>query len=359
MRTYFIVVTLFCALLFSCKKGTQGRNGTDGTDGTDGANGTNGKNSLIDFVTEPAGTNCANGGYKVLSGIDLNGNSVLDASEVQVTKYLCNGTNGNGGTGSNGRNSLISFVTESAGTNCAKGGYKVTSGVDTNGNNVLDAAEVQTTAYICNGNDGLSTLTSVVAEAAGANCASGGFKISAGLDINRNNVLDNSEVQSTQYICNAAGGTGTNGYNSLVDVVPEPIGANCAGGGTRINYGTDMNRNNVLDQSEISKTSYMCNANRVYATVVSQQGTGAPVGVPLVNNLGVTVTWSRTAAGKYTGTISPAINTAKTLVLSNNTNVTTTLISGNTINLENVCSTSPITYCDNFLNVTVGLLVVD
>jgi hypothetical protein len=355
MRNYCILFIVFCAVLFSCKKGTQGRNGTDGTDGV------NGKNSLIDFVAEPAGTNCANGGYKVLSGIDQNGNGTLDAGEVQVTKYLCNGTNGNGGTGSNGKNSLISFVTEGAGANCSSGGYKVMSGVDTNGNNVLDDSEVQSTKYICNGDEGRVSLVSVVAEAAGANCTSGGFKVTTGLDMNRNNILDNSEVQGTQYICNAAGGTGTNGYNSLVDVVPEPIGTNCAGGGTRINYGMDMNRNNVLDQAEISKVSYLCNANRVYAAVVSQQGTGAPIGIPLVNNLGVTVTWSRTAAGKYTGAISPAVNPSKTLVLSNNTNVTTVLNSnGTAITLENVCSTTPTTtFCDNFVNVTVGLLVVD
>ncbi len=357
MRHYFILLTLSCAVLFSCKKGTQGRNGTDGTDGTDGTNGTNGKNSLIDFVTEPAGTNCANGGYKVLSGIDQNGNGVLDASEVQVTKYLCNGTNGNGGTGGNGKNSLISFVTEGAGSNCTSGGYKVMSGVDTNGNNVLDDSEVQSTKYICNGDEGRVSLVSVVAEAAGANCASGGFKVTTGLDVNRNNVLDASEVQNTQYICNAAGGTGTNGYNSLVDVVPEPIGTNCAGGGNRINYGMDMNRNNVLDNSEITRTTYMCNANRVYAAVVSQTGTTAPIGIPLVNNLDVTVTWSRTAPGRYIGTISKPMNVLKTLVLSNNTNVTTNLSSATTITLDNVCT--PTTFCDGFLNVTVGLLVVD
>lgn len=352
MRNYFIVFFSLCALLCSCKKGVTGKRGDDGTDGS------NGKNSLIDFVTEPAGANCANGGYKVLSGIDQNGNGALDASEVQVTKYLCNGANGNGGSGNNGKNSLISFVTEGAGTNCAKGGYKVTSGVDANGDNVLDAAEVQNTAYICNGNEGLTSLTAVVAEAAGTNCASGGFKVTTGLDVNRNNVLDNNEVQATQYICNASGGTGTNGYNSLVDVIPEPIGSNCAGGGNRINYGMDLNRNNVLDNNEITRTVYMCNANRVYAAVVSQQGTSAPIGIPLVNNLGVTVTWSRIAAGRYNGIISPAVNPLKTLVLSNNTNVTTTLnSSGTLITLENVCS--PTTFCDNFANVTVGLLVVD
>lgn len=350
MRNYFIVFFSFCALLCSCKKGVTGKRGEDGTDG---------KNSLINFIPVPSGDRCPNGGTRVVTGFDDNNNGVLDdPAEVKAEAYLCNGVNGNGGTGSNGKNSLISFVTENAGANCAKGGYKVTSGVDANGNNVLDAAEVQNTAYICNGNEGLTSLSSVVAEPTGANCRNGGFKVTTGLDVNRNNVLDNNEVQGTQYICNAAGGTGTDGYNSLIDVVPEPIGANCAGGGDKITYGLDLNRNSILDNSEITRTSYMCNANRVYAAIVSQQGTNAPIGIPLVNNLGVTVSWSRTAAGRYTGNISPAVNPTKTLVLSNNTNVTTILnSSGTAITLENVCS--PTTFCDNFVNVTVGLLVVD
>jgi hypothetical protein len=39
----------------------------------------------------------------------------------------------------------------------------------------------------------------------------------------------------------------------------EPAGANCAAGGVRIDAGLDANRNNVLDAGEISQTAYACN----------------------------------------------------------------------------------------------------
>jgi photosystem II stability/assembly factor-like uncharacterized protein len=77
--------------------GTNGTNGTNGTDGTNGANGTNGTNgadglgSLLATVAETAGANCQWGGTKTTSGVDTNGNHVLDVSEVTSTTYVCNG----------------------------------------------------------------------------------------------------------------------------------------------------------------------------------------------------------------------------------------------------------------------------
>lgn len=333
-------------LVSGCKKGLNGDAGA------------NGKNTLIDFVAESAGTNCASGGYKVMTGLDNNSNGTLDAGEVQNTKYICNG---GGGTGSNGKNSLISFVTEAAGSSCSSGGYKVTAGVDANGNNVLDAAEVQSTAYICNGNAGKTSLINVVAEAQGQNCVAGGFKVESGIDQNGNNTLESGEVQNTRYVCNGlngtGGGTAQDGFNSVVSVVEEPIGTNCAGGGYKISYGLDRNRNNILDASEVTSTSYMCNANRVYAAVVSQQGTNAPTSIELIDNLDITVTWSRVSTGVYRGSLSKAMNLNKTLALSNHTNITATMINSNTIELNNFCTNNAL--CDTFENATIGILVVD
>ncbi|MGW8284081.1 MAG: DUF7151 family protein, partial [Candidatus Deferrimicrobiaceae bacterium] len=59
------------------------------------------------------------------------------------------------------------------------------------------------------GSNGLTSLTSTSTFAAGeepdSNCPSGGSKIETGLDTNRNGILDPSEVTSTSYVCNAAG----------------------------------------------------------------------------------------------------------------------------------------------------------
>jgi hypothetical protein len=54
--------------------------------------GASGKNSLIKTTAEPAGANCTSGGFKLETGTDLNGNNVLDISEVTSTSYTCNGS---------------------------------------------------------------------------------------------------------------------------------------------------------------------------------------------------------------------------------------------------------------------------
>lgn len=54
-------------------------------------------------------------------------------------------------TGANGKISLVKTTTETVGVNCAVGGTKIEAGVDNNGNNTLDAAEVTNISYVCNG----------------------------------------------------------------------------------------------------------------------------------------------------------------------------------------------------------------
>lgn len=54
-------------------------------------------------------------------------------------------------TGANGKISLVKTSAEAAGVNCTVGGTKIEAGVDNNGNNILDAAEVTNISYVCNG----------------------------------------------------------------------------------------------------------------------------------------------------------------------------------------------------------------
>jgi GH35 family endo-1,4-beta-xylanase len=44
-----------------------------------------------------------------------------------------------------------------------------------------------------------------------------------------------------------------------VNTTPEPVGANCAQGGTRIDVGVDANADGILEPNEITATSYVCN----------------------------------------------------------------------------------------------------
>jgi hypothetical protein len=133
MKNIYFLIILGVLLISNCKK----------------IEGPEGKISLVDLIVEPAGTNCSSGGFKIVTGIDKNGNKTLDAEEIQQTKYVCNGVDG-----VNGYNSLVSEVVEPIGTNCSNGGFKITSGIDLNRNGSLDANEIQQTKYLCNGIDG-------------------------------------------------------------------------------------------------------------------------------------------------------------------------------------------------------------
>ncbi len=223
--------------------------------------------TLVAVRAEPAGRNCPAGGYKVMVGPDSNRNGVLDAAEVKSTVYVCHGTNGRNGTnGTNGLNSLVSIINEPAAAACASGGFKMTSGLDRNGNDVLDSNEVITTSFVChgssgsNGSNGLNSLVSIVTEPAGGNCANGGSRMTSGLDRNANNMLDADEVGTTTYVCNGVDGrNGTDGLTTLMSIVSEPAGANCTYGGSQTTSGLDSNRNHILEAGEVTATAYVCN----------------------------------------------------------------------------------------------------
>jgi hypothetical protein len=108
-------------------------------------NAIDGKNALVDLIVEPVGDNCLNGGFKVISGLDLNDNNIVDIDEIQSSEYVCNGENG-----SNGLNSLIEMIPEPQGNNCLIGGFKILTGLDQNFNGILDNDEIQQTDYLCN-----------------------------------------------------------------------------------------------------------------------------------------------------------------------------------------------------------------
>jgi hypothetical protein len=165
----------------------------------------------------------------------------------------------NGKVGPQGFKSLLKTTPEIAGGNCSTGGQKIESGIDVNNNNILDAAEISSTQFVCNGIQGFKTLLKTTTETAGANCATGGQKIESGVDVNNNNVLDPTEVTSVAYTCNGA--QGPQGFKSLVKTTAEAAGANCTAGGSKIESGVDLNNNNILDPAEITNTAYTCNGD--------------------------------------------------------------------------------------------------
>ncbi|QDG53712.1 hypothetical protein FIV42_24090 [Persicimonas caeni] len=254
----------------------NGADGADGANGADGADGTNGYSSLVTTTGLAVGdANCANGGVQFDAGLD-NGDGgeaaadgVLDAGEVDSTSYICNGADG-----ADGSDSLTLTTPLATGdANCADGGTQIDFGLDngdggeTAGDGVLDAGEVDSTTYVCNGaagQDGSSQLSATSDLAVGdANCPDGGTQIDFGLDNGDggetagDGVLDAGEVDSTAYLCNGA--DGEDGTETLVEVTEEPAGDNCEAGGQRIDAGSDLDADGTLGDDEITTTTYVCN----------------------------------------------------------------------------------------------------
>jgi photosystem II stability/assembly factor-like uncharacterized protein len=200
-----------------------------GADGDPGAPGANGLSALMTVSAEAPGARCARGGSKIDAGLDADRDGTLGVSEISSTQYVCNGTAGAVGTagaagaagapGSNALSTLVQMLDEPSGAQCATGGKAISAGLDSNANGVLDAGEVSSTGYVCNGSDG-------------ANGRDGG---------NGTN-----------------GSNGTNGLNTLASIVSEPAGANCPYGGSKVSIGSDGNANNALDVGEVAATSYLC-----------------------------------------------------------------------------------------------------
>lgn len=230
-------------------------------------------------LTIPPGTECASGGIQVKTGLDTNGNGALDDSEVLNTEALCNGSEG-----SSGQYALITLVDESAGANCTTGGKKVLAGLDTNANTTLDDSEIQSTAYVCNGLNGTqgsdganghNARITVQDEPTGNNCLLGGKRIDSGIDTNDDNILSSSEITASSYICTAG-----SGYNQpLFTTSVEPAGSNCLYGGQKIAAGLDSNSDSTLQSTEVTSTSYSCNNGKLLLnTATVNQGVNCAYG---------------------------------------------------------------------------------
>jgi hypothetical protein len=157
-----------------------------------------------------------------------------------------------GPTGLGGLTSLINIVDESIGTNCAFGGIKIDWGLDDNRNGILDEDEVKTSNYVCSV-AGKTSLVNAGGESPGENCEFGGIKVNTGIDINSDGTLEENEITSTDYVCNVAGKT------SLINISDEEPGSNCQNAGVRIDSGIDNDEDGLLDQDEIQISRFLCN----------------------------------------------------------------------------------------------------
>ncbi len=155
---------------------------------------------------------------------------------------------------------LVRVDQEPDGDNCEFGGVAIQAGPDDDGDGALDDDEVESTTYVCN--DVLAALlTRFDDEPAGDNCALGGTAIRAGLDEDADGTLDDAEVLRVEYVCDAP--------ITLTRIDPEPQGANCAGGGAAVHSGADADGDGVLDDAEVTSTEYVCDGVVVGDLVIS------------------------------------------------------------------------------------------
>ncbi|MDT0619510.1 bifunctional metallophosphatase/5'-nucleotidase [Salinisphaera sp. P385] len=115
------------------------------------------------------------------------------------------GTPGNGDAGGQ----LSAAVRTSVVTtdDCASGsGIEVDSGIDENGNGTLDDGEVDDTQLVCDGTAGTDALVETETVPAGDRCPDGGVLVRAGQDDDGDGMLGDSEVDSTDTVCNGESG---------------------------------------------------------------------------------------------------------------------------------------------------------
>ena len=100
-------------------QGLVGATGAVGGQGAQGPQGLQGLKSLVKTSVEPSGANCTAGGNKIETGIDTNGNNILEAAEVTGTAYACNGDVNNtwkttGNLGTNPSNNFLGTTDNNA-----------------------------------------------------------------------------------------------------------------------------------------------------------------------------------------------------------------------------------------------------
>lgn len=125
------------------------------------------------------------------------------------------------------------------------------------------------------GSNGKNSLVRTEAEPPGANCPAGGVAVRVGLDANGNGVLDDGEVSATSYVCN--------GVATLFSTESLAAGnAHCSAGGVALHHGLDVNGNGVLDPAEVAGTEYVCDgapgANGLVAIAAEAPGANCASG---------------------------------------------------------------------------------
>ena len=264
-------------------QGATGPQGIAGAKGEPGDTGADGPSALMTTIHEAPGLNCPTGGKIFRFGADVNGDGNLSSTEVQGSEIICNGLQGetgaqgvkgdSGAVGEVGYTSLLQTLSEPAGSNCPYGGKMLRHGVDANRNGILEISEMESAHYLCNGAPGTTGLQGPTGPAgpkgdSGEKGAAGdpGPKGDSGVKGDTGAKGDAGDT----------GPTGAAGYSTLVLLQTEAAGSNCDNGGQKILRGRDTSRDGVLDATEVEGTNYICNGEQGIQGQQGEQGDPAP-----------------------------------------------------------------------------------
>ena len=180
MKQQLLLGVLSSALLVGCSLGTDDTSETSAGDTTS----TLTANPVLITKTVHANDSevsaqCGDaGGIKLHAGVDENLNGTLDNDEIDETHIICNGAAGaqgekgdtgatgevgdTGATGSAGLSALLKSTTLASGEGgCVNGGVSLSYGIDDNRNNTLETSEIDDTKAVCHGSSGGANTPSV------------------------------------------------------------------------------------------------------------------------------------------------------------------------------------------------------
>ena len=195
--------------------------GDTGSAGSDGTAGDTGLTTLMKISDEAVGENCGNGGKKIEIGIDEDRNGKLDTDEINdsATTYLCNAVGVEGAKGDDGSDGATGDPGDD-GSDGATGDTGDDGSDGATGDPGDDGSDGATGDPGDNGSDGHNSLIAIDDEVE-TNCPNGGKRIQSGLDDGDpsgtadDGVLDEGEVDATEYICDSIGNCGDTSDNEF------------------------------------------------------------------------------------------------------------------------------------------------
>jgi len=186
---WFVFLCVFLTIS-ACGDSSSGKKASDTGPKTIGYSST-----AVQTTSIESSEQCPDGGIQVHAGIDINQNGVLDEDEINNTQTLCNLST-----------DLVKAKVEKLQTDsaCVNGGHRLTIGYDVNKNDQVDVEEINQSLLFCN-QPPITQLGIAVfsqgAEPEGENCKFGGSRVSVGIDTDLDVVLDNDEITSSQFQC--------------------------------------------------------------------------------------------------------------------------------------------------------------